>query len=48
MAHGFAFTFVNDIIQKKYNILLAQIKKGDFEMIDELHHLTSGMKALYT
>jgi hypothetical protein len=39
-----AFPIIEDMV-KKSDILAT---KGDFSMLDELHHFTSGFKSLYT
>ena len=35
-------------ISTRYELMMANIKEGDFSLMDELHHLTSGFKALNT
>lgn len=48
MSLGFAFVLINEKVKEKYNQLLLDVKKGKFDLLDEMHHLSSGMKALYT
>jgi len=48
MSLGFAFILINEKVKEKYDQLLKDVKKGKFNLLDEMHHLTSGMKALYT
>ena len=40
MAFGYLITM--------YNQLKEDIKKEDYTLMDEMHHLTSGMKSVYT
>ena len=40
MSHAF--------VLKKYDDLLAGVKKGDFALLDEMHHFTSGMKSVFS
>lgn len=35
-------------MMKMYNKLREDVKKGDYTLMDEMHHLTSGMKSVYT
>lgn len=48
MAIGFAFVCSHNVVLQKYKRLLADVKKGKMDLLDELHHLSSGMKSIYT
>lgn len=44
----FAQTFSLEHVKALYEKLLDGIKNDDFELLDLMHHFTSGMKAVYT
>ena len=48
LAAGLAFEFVHSHVKDKYNQLLKDIKSQKFDLLDEMHHLTSGMKSVFT
>ena len=48
MAVGFAFVCSHNVVLQKYKQLLAGVKIGKMDLLDEMHHLTSGMKSIYT
>jgi Txe/YoeB family toxin of Txe-Axe toxin-antitoxin module len=48
MSLGFAFMLINEKVKEKYDQLLKDVKKGKFDLLDELHHLTSGMKSTFS
>ena len=48
MAAGMCFSVAHSHVHTKYHQLLDDIKNDKFELLDELHHLTSGMKSLFT
>ena len=45
---GFGMMMVDTFVKKMYVQLLEDIKQDKFDLMDELHHLTSGFKAVYT
>ena len=48
LATMFAHSFMTQHIREKYNLLLKGIETNDFALLEEVHHLTSGLKALHT
>lgn len=48
MAQGYSFLIAYDVIYKKYLQLMEDVKNNDFTLLDEIHHLSSGMKAVFT
>ena len=48
MALGFCMMMGQDLVYKKYHALLDQVSKGNFDLMDEMHHLSSGMKSVWT
>lgn len=48
MATAFTFLMSHAFVMQMYNQLMEDIKEEKFELMDILHHLTSGMKAVYT
>jgi hypothetical protein len=43
-----AQTFALQSLRVQYEKLLEGIKNDNFDLLDLMHHLTSGMKAVYT
>lgn len=43
-----AQTFALQSLRDQYEKLLEGIKNDNFDLLDLMHHLTSGMKAVYT
>jgi len=48
MATSMAFSFTWNHVYMMYNDLLRDVKLGKFEKMDEMHHLSSGMKSVFT
>jgi len=48
VANMFAMSTSADTVSQKYAELMRNLKKGVFTGLEELHHYTSGFKALYT
>jgi len=48
MAVGVAFSFTFNHVYLMYNDLIVDVKQGKFEKMDEMHHLSSGMKSVFT
>jgi len=48
LAEGFAMNMAYEFANRKYQKLLQDIKSEKFELLDEMHHLTSGMKSVFT
>ena len=42
------FLFNWSIINKMFHQLVEDIKTNNFAILEEMHHLSSGMKALFT
>lgn len=48
LANGITISIVSQAIQALYLQVLENSKKGDFKMLEIMHHLTSGVKAYAT
>lgn len=48
LALSYAMRMAYRELWAKYCGLLEDVKRGDFDQMAELHHLSSGFKALYT
>ena len=48
IAQGFSFFMAFGFVLKIYFQLRENIKKEDYTLMDEMHHLTSGMKSVFT
>jgi len=48
LACAIGFGISHSFVMDKYNQLMIDIKSEKFDLLDELHHLTSGMKSVYT
>ena len=48
LATMFAHGFASGQLVIKYNKLFEGIDKGDFSLLDLIHHYSAGMKAVYT
>lgn len=48
VAQGYAFLMCHAHANQKYKQLMKDIKVGNFALMDELHHFTSGMKSTFT
>jgi len=48
LATSFGFAFSHRYVAGQYKQLLEDIKVEKFDILDELHHYTSGMKSVFT
>lgn len=48
MATMFAHGLASGQLVIKYNQLFKDIDRGDFSLLDLIHHYSAGMKAVYT
>jgi len=48
LATSFGILFSHHYVHSQYKQLLEDINHNKFDLLDELHHYTSGMKSLYT
>jgi hypothetical protein len=48
LATLFAHNFTSELIYGMYGQQVADIEKGEFGMMDIMHHLTAGGKSLFT
>lgn len=48
LACAIGFGISHNFVMEKYNQLMQDIKNEKFDLLDELHHLTSGMKSVYS
>jgi len=48
MGAAFSMAIAHDFVREQYHQLLKDIKNEKFELLDVLHHLTSGMKSVFT
>ena len=48
LAAGIAFELAHSHVKDKYDQLLRDISSQKFDLLDEMHHLTSGMKSVFT
>ena len=48
LATCFGFAACHKYVQSQYKQLLEDIKVDKFDLLDELHHFTSGMKSVFT
>lgn len=48
LSQATCFVLCHAFVLEKYDELLAGVKKGDFSLLDEMHHYTSGMKSVFS
>jgi len=48
LATSFGFAFSHRYVHSQYKQLLEDITVNKFDLLDELHHFTSGMKSVFT
>ena len=48
LACAIGFGISHTYVTQQYNQLMLDIKEEKFELLDQLHHFTSGMKSVYT
>jgi hypothetical protein len=48
LATSFGFAASHKYVQGQYKQLLEDIKVEKFDILDELHHFTSGMKSVFS
>ena len=48
LATSFGFACSHKYVHGQYKQLLEDIKVDKFDLLDELHHFTSGMKSVFT
>lgn len=48
LAQSYAMALSHKYVLDKYQRLMEDVKKGEFGLLDELHHFTSGMKSVFT
>ena len=48
LAASFGFAFSHRYVHSQYKQLLEDIKVNKFDLLDELHHFTSGMKSVFS
>lgn len=48
VANAFVMQIVGKELMAMQNIMKQQLKQGVFEMMDVMHHLTSGLKSIYS
>jgi len=46
MSLAFAFIFAHASLMEKYKQLQKEVKENKFDLLDEIHHYGSGMKAV--
>lgn len=48
LAQSYGMGLAHKYVLDKYQKLMEDVKKGEFGLLDELHHFTSGMKSVFT
>jgi len=44
----FGHALFSDHLDEQYKVMMAQARQGNFKMLDLIHHLASGGKAVHT